>query len=178
MALVVEDGTGLANAESYVSVADADTYVSNYMTDATNTLWTALGTPAKEKALRRATAYIDTEYGERWKGRRTTEDQALDWPRTGVVDYDEWAIDSDVIPQVLKDATAEMAARLAVEDEEFFDDLDPGGAIKRENVQVGPLKSDVTYAGSTSRQKTYPKVDGLLAQLLVGSAGQTIVERG
>ena len=34
MALVVEDGTGLANAESYISVADADTYFSALRGDA------------------------------------------------------------------------------------------------------------------------------------------------
>ena len=38
MALIVEDGTGLANAESYVSVADATTYHTNYG----NTAWTAI----------------------------------------------------------------------------------------------------------------------------------------
>jgi hypothetical protein len=35
MALIVEDGTGLANAESYVSVADATTYHANIG----NTAW-------------------------------------------------------------------------------------------------------------------------------------------
>ena len=51
MSLVVEDGTGKADAESYISVADADTYHSNRG----NTDWAALTTTEKEQLLRGAT---------------------------------------------------------------------------------------------------------------------------
>ena len=74
MALVVEDGTGLSTAESYISVADADTYHS----DRGNALWT--GTDAvKEEALRQATEYLDATYD--WKGSISLTTQALNWPR-------------------------------------------------------------------------------------------------
>lgn len=80
MALIVEDGTGLSNAESFASVAFANTYHTNRG----NALWT--GTDAvKEAALRKATDYIQAKYYPRWGGSRMTDAQALDWPRDYVV---------------------------------------------------------------------------------------------
>ena len=43
MALTVEDGTGLVNADAYISVADADTY---FLASA-NATWAAATSPAK-----------------------------------------------------------------------------------------------------------------------------------
>jgi len=102
MALVVEDGTGKSNAESYLSVADCDTYHTNMG----NTGWAGDAT-VKEVALRKATKFLDNKFRLRWKGTRTNEDQALAWPRSNVEDIDGFYYDSDGIPQTLKDATAE-----------------------------------------------------------------------
>ena len=78
MSLIVEDGTGRADAESYASVSVADAY----HTARGNTAWAALATTAlKEAALRKATDYLGQTYGLRWKGYRMTTTQALDWPR-------------------------------------------------------------------------------------------------
>ena len=71
---------GGASAESYASVLEADTYHSNRG----NIAWTALATPAKEQALRKATDYLTQIYRERWKGYRVDNTQALDWPRLNV----------------------------------------------------------------------------------------------
>ena len=48
MAIIVEDGTGLANANSFISVAGADAYWAEVTTPA---LWNAANTAAKEAAL-------------------------------------------------------------------------------------------------------------------------------
>jgi hypothetical protein len=79
MALVVETGVGLSNAESYVAVADFKTYA-----DARGLDYSSASTDALiEQALRRATAYIDT-YQARFPGYRTNRRlQALEWPRVG-----------------------------------------------------------------------------------------------
>ena len=66
MSLIVEDGTGKSNAESYISVADADTYHSNR----DNTDWAALTTAEKERLLRIATDYMVAVYRLRWDGYR------------------------------------------------------------------------------------------------------------
>ena len=75
MALIVEDGTGLQNSESYISVSSAD----DYHAKRGNTAWAALDAAAKEAFLRRGTEYIDTVYT--FKGHRLKHDQALAWPR-------------------------------------------------------------------------------------------------
>ncbi len=96
MSIIVEDGTGLATAESYISVADASTY----FTARGNTTWDALdegeATAAREAALRLATDYMTAVYRDRWEGVRYTEGQALCWPRSGVV-RDSWSVDIDEI---------------------------------------------------------------------------------
>jgi hypothetical protein len=76
MALVVEDGTARADAESYCSVAAADTYHANRG----NTVWAALTQTVKEQCLRKATDYM-VVYRNAWDGYRKTTTQALDWPR-------------------------------------------------------------------------------------------------
>ena len=55
MTLIVEDGTGKSDAESFASVASADAQ----MTALGITIWTSLVTEEKEQALRRATQYME-----------------------------------------------------------------------------------------------------------------------
>ncbi|HEY6965899.1 MAG TPA: DnaT-like ssDNA-binding protein [Burkholderiales bacterium] len=151
MALTVEDGSGLASAESYLSVTDAKAY------------WTAHGLAlgsatdaACEVALRNATIYIDSQW--RFKGARLVAGQALEFPRSGLVDWSSAAITG--IPRRLKDACAEAAFRALTEN--LFTDLDRGGQIKSET--VGPLS--VTYADGAPAGKTFTVVERLLAQYI------------
>src|SRR5690606_27756416 len=92
MALIVEDGTGLPNAEAYISVADADSYFAKRG----NSAWAALTVDAKEVALRLGADYMAAVYGPRWCGERLTDTQALDWPR-----------DEQGVPEAVKRANAE-----------------------------------------------------------------------
>lgn len=179
MALVVEDGTGKTDAESYISVADTDTYVQLHLRSANTDRveWLAAATADKEIALRQATDWLDIQFQQRWQGRRSNEDQALAWPRWGVVDFDGYTIESDSLPQDLLDATAEMAARGVSGD--LFSDIDsPAGAIKRTRDKVGPLESEIEYTGSATQQAAYVKAEKIVAQLLMSSAAQPFVERG
>ena len=68
MSLEVEDGTGKATAESYISVVDASTY----FTARAVTAWAALASDAlREAALRKATEYMIATYRDRWQGVRS-----------------------------------------------------------------------------------------------------------
>jgi hypothetical protein len=78
--LVVEDGTVVAGANSYVSIAEADTYY-NVLQD---TVWQLATTDAKIGALVRAAYYMQQRFRLKWKGARIDANQKLDWPRTGV----------------------------------------------------------------------------------------------
>lgn len=170
MALVVEDGSGKADAESYLSEADADAYNTAH---SASTDWSGASTVEKEVALRRATQYLDMEYGARWKGMRSNEDQALDWPRYDADDRDEVVLDSNEMPQRLLDATAECAERFITEDM-LPDQTDPG-VVTSTSVRVGPLSEAKTYSGGKEPGKGYPVVEALLRGLL---AVQGMVVRG
>ena len=100
--LVVETGDGLLDANSYLSIPDADTYHALRG----NTLWDAASTSDKVIALVRATAYID----QRWKFQSvvSSDAQALEFPRSAI--YDSREVDqSDTVPNWIEDATAEYA---------------------------------------------------------------------
>ncbi len=96
-----------ASADSYVSVADADTYHTNhlYATD-----WTGATTANKEIALKMSTRILDEKVD--WVGLKTTEEQALRWGRSAVLDLDEFQVLTTVIPDAIKNATAEFARHL------------------------------------------------------------------
>lgn len=78
MALVVEDGTGLSNAESYASVETADSVIAAF---GASPSWAALATGTKEQALRAATMWLDGTFSTRFSGIRLYQGQALEWPR-------------------------------------------------------------------------------------------------
>jgi hypothetical protein len=170
MALVVEDGTGKTNADSYLSITDADTYNTNHSASA---LWIAASEAAKEKALRLATQYLDVRYGNSWKSFRTNENQSLNWPRAYVQDNDGYYFDSNEIPKKLKDAAAELALRV-INGDTLFADISKPGVISSTSVSVGPISKSVTYSGGYNQVKKYPLIDGLVKSLI--SSGT--LERG
>ncbi len=169
MALVIEDGTGKTDADSYLSLADCDTYHTAKGDFAT---WDASEDALQEVALRQATAWIDTKFRLRWKGTRTNETQALTWPRSSVVDEDDFTLDTDAMPQRLFDCTAEMALKAL--SETLMPDQETPGAIEREKVKVGPLEEDITYSGA-SQQKLYAFAEAMLRGLIRPGS---YVERG
>jgi len=155
MTLITEDGTGLANAESYISVADADARHAALG----NTAWASLSTAAKEQALRKAAAYMTQRFRQRWKGTRLLRAQALDWPRYGVC-LDSYPVDTDVVPTDIANACADLALKASTET--LNADLERG--IVRE--KVGPLETE--YDPYSSQAKRYPAIDGMLSPYLSG----------
>ena len=102
LTLVVENGTGLTNSNSYATIAEAETYFEAHLY---TTVWDIAIN--KDVALVMATRLLDDWID--WEGYRATEEQSLRWPRHDVVDEDGYLLDSDVVPQFLKNATAELA---------------------------------------------------------------------
>lgn len=173
MALVVEDGTGKTTAESYIAVADANTY----HTARGNSTWTGED-GVKEAALRKATAYLDGRYRDRWRGKRSTKDQALAWPRLGGVDSDGYGIDPDSVPAAVAYACAELA-RLVIEGVDLTPTLERGGRTTSESVKVGPIEESKTYASSAPVRSTLTIVDDLLGAVLSRKAasGSAFLDR-
>lgn len=160
MPLVVEDGGGLSNADSYVSLADALAYHAARG----NADWAgAASDTVREQALRRATAWLDVTFAARFPGYRVNgRDQALEWPRTAAYDGGGYLIDNDAVPKEVKFATYEAALR-EVETPNSL--LAPSPAtyatIKRE--QVGPIERE--YGGDGKQASTVP-VDMIEAILM------------
>lgn len=116
LTLVVEDGTGLSTANSYCSLADADAYHERRLH---SQVWRQVADPAsqdqKKAALVWATRLLDEQCD--WLGSRSTLTQALGWPRRDVLGrFGDEFYDSDEVPQVVKEATAELARLLIEED--------------------------------------------------------------
>jgi len=175
MTITVEDGTGLAAADSYLSVAAADTYHTNH-SDSSD--WSGATTAVKEKALRMATQYVDTVYKRRWKGIKQLETQALAWPRWKVTDFDGFTVGDDHVPADLEDAIAELALRDITETGGLIPDIDAPGTIKSEKVGLGrgAIVSEKTYVGGKSQIKKFRIIDMMLKDLL-SPKGYEEVER-
>lgn len=62
-----------------------------------------------------------------WSGTPATTTQALPWPRAGVYDANGNAISPLVIPQALKEATAELARQMKVSDRTLDNDVSVQG---------------------------------------------------
>jgi len=163
MSLVVEDGSGLATAESYASVAAADAYWADRSEP---TAWAGADTAAKEVALREATEYLDGRYGSRWKGCRANPTvQALDWPRSSVLDRDGYYVASDELPTNLVRAAIEAAGRQVSADLAPDVDSDDVG-IAATTVKAGSVSESVEYAGTKAVSDRLVKVERLLAPLM------------
>ena len=159
--LITETGAGLADAESYASVAAADTRCISLGLSA----WAALAEPAKEIALRKATQFMAT-YRTRWAGRRVHQQQALDWPRYNVV-VDGFILPSTSVPLDVVNACIDLAVR-AGSGEDLLPDLDTGSnAIKKD--KTGPLETEY-FQNTTDARERFVAVDALLAPYF-GSAG-------
>jgi hypothetical protein len=164
MALVTETGAGLASAESFCSVADADTRHTNLG----NASWADLSATEKEQALRRATNYMEGQYRGRWKGIKATQLQALSWPRGGAV-VDGYTLEGDIVPTEVANACADLALKAAAG--ELNPDLDR--AILRE--KVGPLETE--YSAHSPQAKRYSAINAALAPYLMGSSTVAMLVR-
>ncbi len=151
--LVVEDGTGITNANAYLSVAEADSYFQAR----NNPSWNARNTPDKEKAILYATAFLDGVFY--WLGHIKKNEQALGWPRILVYDKEHRPIDTGSVPQKVKDATCELA--LEALDKPLSPSLARGGDVKRQKV----ASLEIEYFERAGSERTFPVVRQILKGL-------------
>lgn len=175
MALIVEDGSGLANAESYVSVSDCAAYAM-----ARGLTFPATPEDKAEAALCRATSYIDNTYRTRFPGQRKKfRLQALEWPRVGVVDMNGFPVMSDEIPTEIVRATCEAAVRELSAPGSLLPDVTPGKIKKRAKVGDIEVEYAVGAGGVASQQPISPIIDGILAALIgIGQPFSATAVRG
>lgn len=96
MTIIVEDGSNVPGANSYVSLIDARAVLAPLGQNL------AVSDITAEQQILNAANYIEA-FRSMYKGIKTTSSQSLQWPRREVIIDDDF-IDSDVIPQDLIDA--------------------------------------------------------------------------
>jgi hypothetical protein len=104
--------SGAVNANSYITIAEGDTYHTTHLYPED---WTSATDTEKETAVIMATRLLDHMY--EWAEYPSTDEQALQWPRDGIVAFNrrDW-VEVDEIPIQLKNATAEFARQLLAGD--------------------------------------------------------------
>lgn len=162
MALVIEDGTGIANATSLLTFAEMRTFAEAH----------GFTVPDDDDALEihsnNAILYMKSRRSE-YDGERLVDDQALPFPRTGQV-IDNVLIPDGVIPQEAKDFQAGIIAVLASGIDLFPTTSER--ALKRK--KTGPLESE-WFDSDTS--PSVPILDALIEPLLGGSGGFALTVR-
>jgi hypothetical protein len=102
MSLIVEDGTGKPDAESYVGVVDASAILAKFGLSQFATLPDDV---TREAALRRGTMSLDTHMRANLRGLKSQSGQALVLPRYGMFFRGE-CLAYNVIPNEAKVANA------------------------------------------------------------------------
>lgn len=95
--LIVEDGTGVGNANSYADATFADAYFTNRAIST----WATLAPELKDGLLVRATETINLLYQFYWVGEQEFVTQSLPWPRL--------VNDAHLYPVGIQNATAALA---------------------------------------------------------------------
>lgn len=112
MAFQVEDGTGLSNSNSYISVDFFKAYHDDRGNNRKDPGGTDFTDTEIEQACVRATGYLDKRFQSRWRGWKQKRSQALDWPRNNAMDDNDYLYsDIDAVPRNLQKACAEYALR-------------------------------------------------------------------
>jgi len=186
MAVVIVATVGSASANSYLTLADAQTIIDGLVEDADVTAWASATTDQKNRALYTATQRLDRE---RYLGARATDTQALQWPRTGVRKPDTYIntytvgfpfrISTDYftdteIPDQIKRAQVALAVYL----HNNPDGIGLSGLEDYKNVKIGSI--DVTPNlgyGAVGADKVPPIMERYLTGLRISGPGNFSIRR-
>lgn len=154
--MITENGTGVANANSYLSVADA----TDYHAERSDDMWADATPSVMAKALVRATDYIEATY--RAHGDPLSASQGLQWPRTG-----DWGLDARVKRATAILAVEALSGPLSVRAKR---------GVKMEMVEGdGAGKVQTTY-DEAAPEDPFPYITSLLSDIAAkrSAAGATV----
>lgn len=129
---------GGPNANSYLTLDEAAVYFDNRIpitppwapTGDASTRLLITGTRTLNNMFRGGRTLVKKSGGDsyyivnrKWRGQRATSTQRLDFPRTGLVDGAGNPVPSDVIPEEIKFATAELSGQLGAGDRTLDSDV-------------------------------------------------------
>lgn len=152
MTLIIEDGTKIANANSYATLAEIRAFAA-----LRGVTLSAVDATLEVQAIK-AMDYLES-LRDSYKGTKKYSDQALQWPRLDVW-VDGYQLASTTIPVLLKNAQCQLCIEI-----NNGVDLMPtstGGSIKREKVDV----IEIEYQPSASSIQKMRAFEGFLSPLL------------
>lgn len=145
MALIIEDGSIVANADSYVTTAEITAYANKR----------GFTVPASESDLEKiAILAIDYMQSKKYIGNLVEAGQALAFPRREIEDLAD-----DVIPQAIKNAQIELAIAAHTNDLLMSE---PTATVQSESTGT----TSTTYLGGLSSAFVSERVNMFLSQYL------------
>jgi hypothetical protein len=157
MALIIEDGTIVTDANSYITIAEYRLYGSE------RGLTITADDTLAEQQLKRSMDYLLT-YEDDYQGYRQSSEQELSFPRSPiyVFGFDQ----SGQIPVNLKNGQARLAYDAA------SSELQTNGAGQEViEEQVGPLKTKYNPNGATNPQPNFTEALSILDPLFKEGTG-------
>lgn len=185
MPVAIDATAGGANANSYLTLADAQSMIDGMVQNADVTAWGNATTDAKNRALVSATQRLDRE---RFLGARTDDTQALQWPRSGVRKPDTYIntyaigfpfritedyFDDEEIPDQVKRAQVELAVYL----NNNTDGIGLNGLEDYKSVSIGSISVTTNTSGAAGADKIPPMVERYLTGLRLGGPGNIAIRR-
>ncbi len=185
MAVTIDATVGGASANSYITLADADSLVEAMISSSDVSKWTTGNTDSRNRALAAATQRLDRE---RFLGARTNSTQALQWPREGVRKPDTYIqsfshgfpfrltedyYTNTEIPDQVKRAQVELAVYL----HNNVDGISLGGFEDFKNVKIGSLDVTPDKSGAVGADRLPPMFERYLTGLRISGPGNIAIRR-
>lgn len=150
MSLIVEDGSGVTGANSFISVSAAGTYLGTR-----SDTWLSASTVEQENALIEGGIYLNSLS---WKGQKLDRDQYMAFPRINFYDGDGYLYDYDAVPRNVTYANAE-AATLILDGFTLQPNVTATDRLKRKKIDV--LEKE-WFSNAYSGKNRFGIFDGLL----------------
>ena len=185
MAITIVATVGSATANSYLTLAAANSLIEGLVLGTDAAAWDSSTDDNKNRALVSATKRIDRE---RFLGARATDTQALQWPRQGVRKPDtftstytsgypyrittDYYTDTEVPPEV-QEAQVELAVYL----NNNKDGLSLSGLEDYKRVGVGGVAVEPDKYGAVGADRVPPMFERYFTGLRISGPGNVSIKR-
>jgi hypothetical protein len=185
MAVTIDATAGGADANSYITLSDAQDIIDGFVEDADVTAWGSATDDQKNRALYTATQRLDRE---RFLGARATDTQALQWPRTGVRKPDTYVntystgfpfrisedyFTDEEIPDQVKRAQVVLAVYL----NNNKDGIGLSGLEDYKRVKLGNIEVEPDKTGAVGADRVPPLLERYLTGLRISGPGNIGIKR-
>lgn len=158
--LIVETGSIVANANSYIDDGDLTTFASDYG------FTVGADEPTRIQQTLKAMRYVETILLGRVQGHRVSDEQTLSFPRCGVI-VDGVELADDSIPATLKNAVMQTVVEIQKGTPLWpaaVTEVSGVGAVKKK--QIGPLNKEFHAPNRYGNASANPYEPILLAEVL------------